>query len=495
MNEHGKSDTSVVPAKRANKAGDPAAESVEGRGVTKGNADQAGTIRTQCRLAVCTGLERIRAVAERERETRFTALLHHVNYDLLKASFHDLNRGASPGVDGVTWGEYARDLEENLRDLKERVHRGTYRAKPSKRQWIPKASGGERPLGIAALEDKIVQQAVGTVLSQIYEPDFKGFSYGFRPKRSAHDALDALYVGITARRVNWVLDADIRGFFDAIDHEWLIRFLEHRVADRRILRLVRKWLRSGVSEDGEWSKTKVGTPQGAVISPLLANVYLHYAFDTWADHWRKSKARGDVIIVRYADDFVVGFQHKEEAQKFQRELQARLGKFGLSLHSEKTRLLEFGRYAKEGRKRSGRGKPETFDFLGFTHYCGTTRRGRYALKRKSTAKRLRQKLQDLKVGLRRRMHSPTPVQGAWLRSVVRGWFNYHAVPGNSPALRQFRDVVNRLWLETLRRRSQKGERLPWRRMRRLIDRWIPRPQITHPYPNQRLRVRPAVGAV
>jgi RNA-directed DNA polymerase len=409
---------------------------------------------------------------------------------LLRWSFHKLKREARPGVDGVTWREYEEGFEDRLTDLHERLHRGAYRAQPSKRAWIPKPDGRQRPIGIAALEDKIVQQAVRTILEQIYEEDFLGFSYGFRPGRGSHNALDALYVGIVKRKVNYVLDADIRGFFDAIDHEWMLKFLEHRVADRRILRLIRKWLRAGVSEDGQWSKTTVGTPQGSVISPILANVFLHYVFDLWADQWRKRRATGDVIIVRYADDFVVGFQHRGEAEQFLKELQERFGKFRLELHPQKTRLIEFGRYAAERRKRRGEGRPETFDFLGFTHLCGEDQRGWFQLRRQSVAKRMRAKLQQVKEELRRRMHHKASDVGRWLRSVVQGWYNYHAVPGNEDRLNAFRDRVTRHWLHVLRRRSQRGrKRWTWKRFRRcLVRRWIPSVHIVHPYPTQRLIV-------
>jgi group II intron reverse transcriptase/maturase len=434
------------------------------------------------------GLWGVREAAKRDKKLRFTALLHHITPELLRASYFELKRSAAPGLDGVTWETYGHGLEERIDDLHDRIHRGAYWAQPSKRAWIPKADGRQRPLGIAALEDKIVQQAVKSVLEQVYEEDFLGFSYGFRPGRSCHNALDALWVGITHRKVNWVLDADIRGFFDAIDHEWLLRFLEHRIADRRVLRLIRKWLRAGVSEDGKWSQTTVGTPQGAVISPILANVFLHYVFDLWADQWRKRHARGSVIIVRYADDFVIGFQDRGDAERCLRELRRRLEQFGLQLHPDKTRLIEFGRYAAERRAKRGEGKPETFDFLGFTHSCGTTRKGAFTIKRQSITKRLRAKLQEIKVQLTARMHSSVKKVGKWLRSVVQGWFNYHAVPGNGACLDALRSQVQRYWLHVLRRRSQKGRKWTWERMQRLSKRWLPKVQILHPYPDERLIV-------
>jgi len=400
MHVSGKSDGLVVPTKRTNKVGAQGdkgpcaltAEPVEGRRSTKGNAAQQAVVRTQSRGTASSGLCSVRQAASRDRKARFTALLHHVTPELLQESFLELKRQAAPGVDGVTWEEYREGLEERIADLHGRVQRGTYRAKPSKRAWIAKADGGERPLGIAALEDKIVQQALKTILEQIFEVEFLGFSYGFRPGRSPHNALHALWVGLTRRRINWVLDADIRGFFDTINHEWLMKFIEHRVGDRRVQRLIRKWLRAGVSEDGKWTKTRVGTPQGSVISPFLANVFLHYVLDLWVAQWRKQCARGDMIVVRYADDFVMGFQDRTEAERCLQELRGRLEKFGLELHPEKTRRIEFGRYAAERRLERGLGKPETFSFLGFTHYCGKTRKGTFTIKRQSMAKRIRAKL-------------------------------------------------------------------------------------------------------
>jgi group II intron reverse transcriptase/maturase len=341
-----------------------------GRRSTEGNTNTPAALRTQSRATCASpGLARVQETARKDKRAKFTALLHHVTIDLLRDSFNALKRGAAPGVDGVTWQQYEVGLEDRLANLHQRVHTGTYRAQPSKRAYIPKPDGTLRPLGIAALEDKVVQHAVVTVLSALYEADFLGFSYGFRSGRSQHDALDALHVGIMGKKVNWVLDVDIRAFFDRLDHAWMMKFLKHRIADPRMLRLIRKWLRAGVSEDGQWSKTTVGSPQGAVVSPLLSNVYLHYVLDMWVNQWRSRHARGDVIIVRYADDFVMGFQHKHEAERFLRDLTARVEQFGLALHPEKTRLIEFGRFADQNRrKREGR-KPETFDFLGFTHVC------------------------------------------------------------------------------------------------------------------------------
>lgn len=489
MHASRESDGPIVPEKRANKAGTTAAaEPVEGRGRTKGNDPETLLVPDPEPGKRGIGLWGVREAAKRDTKMRFTALLHHVTPELLRASYFELKRSASPGVDGMTWREYGRDLETRLNDLHGRVHRGAYRAQPSKRAWIPKADGRQRPLGIAALEDKIVQQAVKTVLEQIYEEDFLGFSYGFRPGRSCHRALDALWVGIMQRKVNWVLDADICGFFDNIDHGWLLRFLEHRIADRRILRLIRKWLKAGVSEDGQWSKTTVGTPQGSVISPILANAFLHYVFDLWANQWRNRYARGSMIMVRYADDFVVGFQDRGDAERFLRDLRRRFEQFGLQLHPEKTRLIEFGRYAAKRRQQRGQGRPETFNFLGFTHICGTTRKGAFTIKRKSMAKRLCAKLQDIKRQMKLHMHAAIEETGRWLRSVVRGWFNYHAVPGNYPSFDAFHTQVQRLWWRLLRRRSQKGRVWTWERIRRLTRRWLPNPRILHPYPDARFIV-------
>jgi len=482
----GKSDGRIVLTKPSNKdMVTMSAEAVEGRRPTKGNAQQAATLRTQGRDCVSTSLLRVRKAARRDKRARFTALLHHVTVGLLRESYYALKRQAAPGVDGLTWQQYEDGLEKHLCDLHERVHKGTYRALPSRRAYAPKADGRMRPLGVAALEDKIVQAAVAQVLNAIYEEDFLGFSYGFRPERSQHDALDALWVGLMGKKVNWVLDADIQGFFDTINHGWLMQFLEHRIVDHRILRLIRKWLRAGVSEDGKWSKTTVGTPQGSVISPLLANVYLHYVLDLWVQQWRKHRAEGDMIIVRYADDFVMGFQYRRQAEQFLKALQGRMQEFGLTLHPDKTRLLEFGRFAAENRKKRGQSKPETFGFLGMTHSCSRKRQTkRFLVRRKTSAKRLRAAIKKVKVTLIRGRHLPVAQQGKWLCRVVRGYYNYHAIPGNAAALETFRREVVRAWLHALRRRSQRS-RMTWERFGRLVDLWIPQPQILHPHPNVR----------
>ncbi len=398
-----------------------------------------------------------------------------------------LKRKAAPGVDGLTWQDYEAALEDNLQDLHTRVHRGAYRALPVRRRYIPKPGGKQRPLGIAALEDKIVQRAVVAVLNAIYEEDFRGFSYGFRPGRSQHAALDALSVGIGNTPVNWILDADIRSFFDSVSQEWLIRFLEHRIGDKRIIRLVRKWLKAGVLEDGEWSVSDMGTPQGAVVSPLLANVYLHYVFDLWAERWRRREATGNVIMVRYADDILVGFQHEVDARRFWDAMRLRFEQFSLALHPDKTRLLEFGRYAAARRQQRGLGKPETFTFLGFTFICGKSRRGAFQLQRKTRRDRMRAKLREVKEQLRKRRHEPIPEQGRWLKQVVTGFFAYHAVPTNSRALRAFRHHVTGLWLRALRRRSQKDS-MTWARLKKIADTWLPQPRILHPWPSQRFAV-------
>ncbi len=424
-----------------------------------------------------------------QNTVRFTTLLHHVyNVEHLNAAYSALKRDAAAGVDGETWGHYGEALEAHLADLTGRLQRGAYRAKPVRRVYIPKADGRLRPLGIPTLEDKLVQRTTVDVLNAIYEADFLGFSYGFRPGRKAHDALDALYTGLLTRKVHWVLDADIRGFFDAIDHGWLVQFVEHRIADRRVVRLIQKWLNAGVLEDGKRIRVGEGTPQGGSASPLLANVYLHYAFDLWVQAWRRKQARGELIVVRYADDIVLGFQVKSDAERFQAELVARMRQFALELHPEKTRLVEFGPYAAERRRRAGLGKPATFSFLGFTHICATKRsNGRFTVLRQTMRKRLQAKLRAVKTELRRRLHEPIPAVGQWLGAVVRGHIGYYGVPMNSPAVHLFRFCVGRLWYRALCRRSHKA-RPRWVRMRRLLARWLPLARVCHPYPLRRFGV-------
>ena len=436
-----------------------------------------------CSEDLPNAVERIRQAASRDKRLQFTTLWHHVyNVEHLRKGYFSLKRNAAPGVDGETWRHYAENLEENLRDLAARLKRGAYRAKPVKRSYIPKPDGRQRPLGVTALEDKIVQRTMVEVLNGIYETDFLGFSYGFRPRRSPHDALNALYGGIMTKRVGWVLDADIRGYFGAIDHEWLMKFIKHRIADKRVLRHIKKWLNAGVLEEGAWACSEDGVPQGGSISPLLANVYLHYVFDLWTVQWRARHASGDVIVVRFCDDFVVGFQYREDAERFLAELRERFWKFNLELHQGKTRLIEFGRFAVQNRKGRGEGKPETFDFLGFTHICGKTRNGKYTVLRHSVNKRIRAKLMELKTELKRRLHHPVPAVGKWLRVVLLGHYRYYGIPGNTRKLEAFSYQVSRLWYKTLLRRSQR-HKLNWERMNRLIDRWLPRPRIVQPYPD------------
>ena len=518
MNGHGKSDRPTVPAKPPNKGGPwkqprnggpypgtkaetpetdkgapaamaaeavPTAEGAEGRGLAKGNLRQQDTLRTPCREGVQSALERVRQAARRDGKKRFTALLHHAyNPETLRMAYLSLKREAAPGVDGETWQHYGEELEKNLQDLSDRLKRGAYRAKPVRRVFIPKADGRLRPLGVTALEDKLVQRATVEVLNAIYETDFLGFSYGFRPSRNQHDALDAVFLGLVTRKVNWVLDVDIKGFFDSIDHGWLVKFVEHRIADRRVVRLIQKWLNAGVLEDGKRIPMEEGTPQGGSASPLLANIYLHYVFDLWIQSWRRKQARGEVIVARFADDIVIGFQHRTDAERFWRELAERFRRFHLELHPEKTRLLEFGRFAARDREQHGEAKPETFNFLGFTHICGKTRNGRFTVLRQTIRKRMQAKLSEVKAELKRRMHAPIPEVGKWLRSVVGGHNRYYGVPLNSRALAAFRHQVGQYWQHALSRRSQHGHVL-WDRMKRLIDRWLPLPRVCHPYPSRR----------
>jgi group II intron reverse transcriptase/maturase len=483
------SDEAVVPEKRSNKEALASAETVEGRASPKGNGGQATAVRTPSRGIASSRLEAVRQAARQSRDVRFTALLHHITIDLLKQSYNTLKRDAAPGIDGVTWWAYGEDLEAKLTDLHERIHKGSYRARPAKRSYIPKADGSKRPLSIWCLEDKIVQQAVVTVLEAIYEQDFVGFSYGFRPGRGQHDALDALHAGIYRRQVNWVLDADIRGFFDAMAHSWIIRFLEHRIADKRILRLVAKWLKVGIVEDGRVTRGERGAPQGAVISPILANVYLHYVYDLWVHHWRRTRASGDMIVIRYADDTIVGFQHEHEATAFLDDLKERMRAFELALHPDKTRLIRFGRYAAKQRMERGEGKPETFDFLGFTHFCTRSRKwGSFVIGRKTIKKRMVRQLQAIKMELRRRMHDPITKTGAWVERMLKGHLNYYAVSGNDPSLWWFVAEVRWRWLKTLKRRSQRAF-LHWDEFTSMTNRFFPPIRILHPLPLHRFDAR------
>lgn len=496
MNGRGKSDSPTVPGKSPNNGeaavvASSSAEGMEGRGLAKGNSGEQIRTRAQTRLDLQHALDRVRQVAVREKEGQLRTLWHHVcNLDRLREAYLSIKRDAAPGVDGVTWGAYGEDLEANLRDLSDRLKRGAYRAKPVRRVYIPKPDGRQRPLGVTSLEDKIVQRAATEVLSAVYETDFLGFSYGFRPRRNQHMALDALAVGIQTKKINWVLDADIRGFYDTIDHGWLTQFVEHRIADQRVHRHVKKWLNAGVLEDGEWRQAPEGVPQGSSIGPLLANIYLHHVFDLWVQRWREKVARGDMIVVRFADDILVGFQHRWEAERFLGDLRERFAKFNLELHPDKTRLVEFGRFADRDRRGRGDGGPDTFDFLGFTHACDKTRNGRFIVLRQTSKKRLRNKLREIKEWLRAHLHEGVRKVGEHLRRVVQGHFNYYGVPRNGPALGLFRYAVARLWLRTLRRRSQRHRSTKKLRMR--FSAWdkqfLPTARITQPYPEQRLAV-------
>jgi len=491
MNDAKKSDLGIVAGKPANKGGASAsAELVERRPTTDGNPCGQSTGRTQSRATVTQAAERIRQFVRREPQERLTALLHHITPEALRAAYDGLKREAAPGADGMKWQEYEVGLAGRLADLHRRVHTGAYRATPVRRVEIDKPDGGRRPLGVAALEDKIVQKAVvEVILTPIYEEEFLGISYGYRPGRGAHDALDALAYAIERRKVNWLLDADICGFFDTISRDWLMRFLEHRIGDRRVLRLIEKWLRAGVMEEGRVIDTGRGTAQGAVISPLLANIYLHYVLDLWATKkWRGQQARGDMIIVRYADDYVVGFEHRDEAERFLRDLRERFSRFELELNADKTRLIEFGRYAERNRRARGDRRPETFEFLGFTHYCRKDRKGRFGLGRKPIRKRMNRTLNRVKNELHRRRHDDVKDTGRWLGRVLRGWLNYYAVPTSYPSLHQFVRRLRRLWMRVLRRRSQR-DRFSWAWLLAISDKLWPPLRIVHPWPSTRFAVK------
>ncbi len=484
MNGAEKSDTAIVAKKPANLQAEASLESGERRAEAKGNADPMHTVRAQARGAVVSRLDRVRKVARERKGERFTTLMTYLDVDMLRFAYEELKHDAAPGVDGVTWQEYGEGLDGKLADLKDRLHRGSYRAQPSRRRFIPKADGRLRPLGIAALEDKVVQRAVVEILNAIYEADFVDFSYGFRPGRGQHDALNAVAVGINGGKVNWILDADIRSFFDSINHEWMMRFLEHRIGDRRILRTIRQWLTVGVvDEDGKRQPATVGSPQGAVISPLLANIYLHYAYDLWVRQWRRRQATGNVLAARYADDTVVGFERRSDAERFLAELQMRMAKFALELHPDKTRLIEFGKRAAANRAARKEGKPETFDFLGFTHICGRSRRGGFLLHWHTRRKTMRGKLQEVAEELRRRWHQSIPEQGQWLGQVVRGFNQYFGVPTNYKPMATFRYHVSVLWLRALNRRSQK-DKTTWAKVTRITRDFLPTPRICHPWPSR-----------
>ncbi len=490
MNDCRESDRLVVPGKSSNKPDTVGAEKMEGRGLPEGNKGQQNTLRTQGLESVLNKLQLIHQKAKADKKMRFTTLMHHIyNITTLKWAYFELKRNAAPGVDRETWESYGKDLETNLQDLSKRLKDGAYKAKPVKRVFIPKTDGKQRPLGVTALEDKVVQRATVAVMNSIYEADFVGFSYGFRPKRSQHQALDALYVGINTKKVSYVFDADIKDFFNKINREWLIKFIEHRIADKRVVRLIQKWLNAGVLEEGEIIYSEQGTVQGSCVSPLLSNIFLHYVYDLWVKQWRQNKARGEIIAVRFADDTVVGFQYKSDAILFQEELKERLQKFGLELHPEKTRLIEFGRFAAETRERRKEGKPETFTFLGFTHICGKKRKnGKFTVWRHTIKKKMHKKLKEIKEELKKRMHEPIPKVGRWLKAIVTGHYRYYGVPGNYKAMDDFRYQICQKWKSSLKRRSQKGY-ITVDRINELADRWLPRPHICHKYPSERMGVK------
>jgi len=464
------------------------AESLEERRLAKRNPGKQSTDRTQDREAVDHALNRIRKAVRRDRGKRLTTLWHHVYSEAtLREAYRKLNPTSSPGVDGQSWQDYGEGLDDRITELSARLKRMGHRPQAVLRKYIPKENGKQRPIGMPVLEDKIIERALVMVLEVIYEEEFENFSYGFRPGRSPHKALDALYMGMISRKINWVLDADLSGYFDAIDHDWLVRMLEHRIADKRVVRYIIRCLKAGVVEDGYWREQGRGSPQGGCISPLLANIFLHYVLDGWVKKWRKTQAKGDVIIVRYADDFVVGFQSQHEARQFYQDLLGRLEKFGLELNEEKTRLIEFGRFAARDRQNRGEGKPETFDFLGFTHICGKDRKGKFQLKRKTMGKRMRGKLRSLKIEMSKRRSYRIPEMGRWLNRVLQGHFNYYGVPGNFRSLKGFRQAVIMLWRRWITRKSQRSK-ASYRRLYRLANRWLPHASIRHPYPSERLCV-------
>jgi RNA-directed DNA polymerase len=485
MNGDGQSDSKKVPKKSPNETRKLDEEEMEGNELTKGMEERGNVCQAQNWESMTNKLQLIREKAKADKEMRFTTLMHHVySVDNLREAYLGIKRDAAPGVDGETWQSYGVNVEARLKDLSDRLKRGAYRAKPVRRVYIPKPDGTKRPLGVTALEDKIVQRTTVEVLNAIYEVDFKGFSYGFRPGRSQHQALDALYVAIKTKKVNWILDADIRDFFGSINLENLIKFIEMRIADKRIVRLIQKWLNAGVLEDGDVEYAEEGTPQGASISPLLANVYLHYVYDQWIQEWRKTQAKGEMIVVRFADDTIAGFQRQTDAEQFLTDLTERLQKYGLELHPDKTRLIEFGRFAATDRKKRGEGKPQTFTFLGFTHICSENRNGKFEIQRKTIGKKVRAKLSEIKAELKTRINQSIGEVGAWLKSVVSGHYQYYGVPGNKRSLSNFREQVTLAWFRMLRRRSQKSN-TTWARMSVHLRRWIPVPQISHPYPDAR----------
>ena len=453
--------------------------------MAKRKTEQSTVTLTQSKGQTELAMRRLHNAARKDSHLKFNNLLHHLSIENLTRAYYALNRKAAIGIDEQSWESYGENLCDNIRKLHTLLHTQRYKPQPTKRVWIPKAQGQQRPIGITSIGDKVVQQALVWVLEQVYEADFLGFSYGFRPKRNQHQALDVVYIALTQKKVSWVLDADIQGFFDNIDHDWMIKFIEHRISDKRVLSLLKKMLIAGVVEDGIWSKTRIGTPQGAVISPLLANIYLHYALDLWIQQWRKRHARGDVYIVRYADDFVMGFQYKSDGDVFHKALEKRLKEFGLKLHPEKTRLIEFGRFAESNRRTRGVRKPETFDFLGFTHLCGNKRNNQgFTVRRQTIKKRLRAKVKQIKEHLKRINSLNVHQQGSWLRKVMHGLINYYGIPGNNKALATLRTEICCHWRKSLRRRGNTRP-INWVHMTKLIERWIPKVRIVHPYPNQR----------
>lgn len=476
------SDAGMVPEKSAKTRVTPV-ESMEGRPAAEGKSALRNAPRAQDREGALTQVERIGQRAKEKKGERFENLLSAIKAPLLKEAYQRLRKDAASGVDEVTWKEYGEALDARVHDLQDRIHRGSYHPQPVRRVHIPKGTG-TRPLGIPTLEDKVVQQAARMVLEPIYEREFMGFSYGYRPGRSPHKALTAV-AELISRKTSWVLDADIRSFFDTIDHEWMKQFIEHRIGDKRMVRLLMKWLHAGVLEDGELHEVKAGTPQGGIISPLLANLYLHYVLDLWANQWRKRHARGEVYIVRYADDLVMGFQYEQDARAMREALATRFAKFGLELHPDKTRVIRFGRFALEGAKSEGRTRPETFDFLGFTHIASVARNGKFLLKRRTSRKKRKAKLMLLREAIRERRHEPVRAQHKWLASVLQGHYRYYGVPTNSLALKQFREQVRVTWHRQLQHRSQ---RAAWSRVQ--LAKFekhfpLPSPRIHHPWPNLR----------
>lgn len=439
---------------------------------------------------ISEGLLRVRNKAKENKNLIFTELLHHATPEMFMECYRSLNKRATPGIDRQSWEEYGKEnLEEKLKDLRNRVFNGTYRSLPARRVFIPKANGKMRPLGIVAIEDKIVQNVIRTILDQVYEPTFKGFSYGFRSGRSCHDALDALSYCIQHGKINWILDADLRSYFDSIPHDKLIGVVKLRVGDPRIIRLIKKWLKAGVLENESISISDYGTIQGGVISPLLANIYLHYALDEWIDKIRTNiPSLGRISIVRYADDFVICFQNRWAATKLLEELREQLGRFGLELQREKTRLIEFGRFAIQNRRARGDRKPETFDFLGFTHICSKAKNGYFAIRRITSSKKFCRKLQDVKQEIRKRMHRNIDETLEWLKRLLLGYYQYYAVPYNILKLDSFRYHVGMYLFKMLRRRSQKARRtITWTWKKLHVDAALPRPKQVHDLPDLRFR--------